>query len=264
ERPAATSTGLHVLHSLGYTVPESMRETVQLPAEIHELIQTTPIPRNMNPTARAKALQRIYGIHRKDVRYTDTAMYPDRSMAAVSVIGQDKKTLTTATMRTRTPAVVEEMAITIAIVANGPQHITILTDFQTAIRRFRAGRISPQAFHALQTKVPAIPKVALVWTRGHESVEGNRHAHAVARACTIRAPGADTTSPPKIPRLSKSPSPNSWHFNAASYPSLWACLSNPSLALSSSPSYKTWKAALLSPSPDDHQMLVQRAKAAAE
>ncbi|KAG0442946.1 hypothetical protein HPB47_015457, partial [Ixodes persulcatus] len=39
----------------------------------------------------------------KDVRHTDAAMYPDRSMAAASVTGKDKDTLTTATLRTRTP-----------------------------------------------------------------------------------------------------------------------------------------------------------------
>ncbi|KAG0425987.1 hypothetical protein HPB47_026889 [Ixodes persulcatus] len=242
--------------------------------QIHELIQTTPIPRNMSPTlhagrrtARAKALQHIYGIRREDVRYTDAAMYPDRSMAAISVIGQDKKTPTTATVRTKPPAVAEEMAIALAIVANGPQHISILTAFQTAIRRFRAGRISPQAFHALQTKGSALPKVALIWTPGNKSVEGNRHANAVARACTIRAPDADTDQSTEDSSPFAIPFPEVLAFQRGQrfkYLPPHHSLTREEATTGRQLQMTTSPPTVLSPSPDDQQMLVQRAKAAAE
>ncbi|KAM7314642.1 uncharacterized protein ISCGN_004426 [Ixodes scapularis] len=193
ERLALTPTGRTVLHNLHFPIPSSVRNTVRLPTAIRDHIQVAPIPKNMHPIlhsgrriARARALQHKYS-SKADTRFTDAAMYSDQPAAAVSVIDHDLKTVVTASIRTINPVEAEETAIALAI-ASGKEYLNILSDSQTALRRFRAGRISPCALRILTDLKTPLPETTLIWTPGHESVDGNRQAHAVARACTHRVP----------------------------------------------------------------------------
>ncbi|KAG0430264.1 hypothetical protein HPB47_022846, partial [Ixodes persulcatus] len=206
ERLALTQTGRRVLSSLGIPIPSTYQETTQMPQVLRDKIQTAPIPRNMNPSlhagrrkARAEALQRTYD-DQNNVRYTDAATYPDRTAAVASVIDHKMNTIVTTSVKTTLPVVAEEMAIALAITSPTNQsRLVILTDSQAAIRRYKAGRISPQANQLLLKSGYGIPNVKLVWTPGHESVEGNRQAHAVARACIIRAPSLQMDHPELVP-----------------------------------------------------------------
>ncbi|KAM7312533.1 uncharacterized protein ISCGN_009438 [Ixodes scapularis] len=193
ERLALNPTGRTVLHNLHFPIPSSVRNTVRLPTAIQDHIQVAPIPKNMHPIlhsgrriARARALQHKYS-SKADTCFTDAAMYSDQPAAAVSVIDHDLKTVVTASIRTINPVEAEETAIALAI-ASGKEYLNILSDSQTALRRFRAGRISPCALRILTDLKTPLPETTLIWTPGHESVDGNRQAHAVARACTHRVP----------------------------------------------------------------------------
>ncbi|KAG0427899.1 hypothetical protein HPB47_025074 [Ixodes persulcatus] len=208
ERLALTQTGRRVLSSLGIPIPSTYQETTQMPQVLRDKIQTAPIPRNMNPSlhagrrkARAEALHWTYD-DQNNVKYTDAATYPDRTAAVASVIDHKMNTIVTASVETTLPVVAEEMAIAFAIALAGDSicyHQPNEPIPSSAIRRYKAGRISTQANQLLLKSGYGIPNVKLVWTPGHESVEGNRQAHAVARTCIIRAPSLQMDHPEPVP-----------------------------------------------------------------
>ncbi|KAG0410071.1 hypothetical protein HPB47_012810 [Ixodes persulcatus] len=174
ERLALTPTGRTVLQNLHFPIRNSVRDTVRLPTAIGDHIQMAPVPKNMHPIlhsgrriARARALQYKYS-SKADTRFTDAAMYSDQPAAAVSVTDNDLKTVVTASIHTINPVEPEETAIALAI-ASGKEYLNVLSDSQTALRRFRAGRISPCALRILTDLKTPLPETTLIWTPGHES-----------------------------------------------------------------------------------------------
>ncbi|KAG0417640.1 hypothetical protein HPB47_005444 [Ixodes persulcatus] len=149
------------------------------------------------------------------------------------VMGQDK-TPTPATLRTGTAASAEEMALALAIDANGPQQIAVLTDSPTAIRLWLW--LEPNKESVAHARTRRRPSLHHPGTRsGHGPIHRNFLASRNTRS---RSLGVLTRS--------------------TSYVSTTTSLSNPRGG------QMTWEAALLSLSPNDQQMLLQRAKAAAE
>ncbi|KAG0434878.1 hypothetical protein HPB47_018811 [Ixodes persulcatus] len=165
ERLALTRIGRHVPRSLGIPIPASQRRW----------------------TAQCKDMRWSYGKW-DDVFYTNVALYTGHAAAAMSGIDSDLDTVVTASVCTIQPVMAEEVGIAMAIVSpTKTEH--------GAIRQFREGRISPQAFCILR-KSPKIPSVEVGWTRGYKFVDGNRQVHAVARACIFRVPSSEDKQHP--------------------------------------------------------------------
>ncbi|KAG0429362.1 hypothetical protein HPB47_023677, partial [Ixodes persulcatus] len=121
--------------------------------------------------ARSEALPQPYG-NEKNVRHTNAATYPDRTAAVASGTDHKMDTIVTASVRTTLPVVAEEIAITLAITSPTSQSsVIIITDSQAT----------------------------LVWPPGHEFVEENRQAYAVARASVLRELSLQTDRPGPVP-----------------------------------------------------------------
>lgn len=197
ERLQLTPTGRQVLERLGYpTQTAGHNHTMTLPHMYRDKIHVRPIPKNMHPDynqgrreARARALQ-IKFQKSKDVRYTDAASYPGRPAMVISVIDEDMRERTTATVSTPRPLEAEETAIALAITsALRTKHLTVVSDSQAACRSFSKGRISKIAHQILTKHSPSqLPTTSVIWTPGHSALGGNERAHASARAMIIRAP----------------------------------------------------------------------------
>ncbi|KAM7303296.1 uncharacterized protein ISCGN_013260 [Ixodes scapularis] len=197
ERLKLIPAGRQVLTRLGYPIQTlGHSETIPLTAAYRTKISVAPIPKNMHPEfhqgrrqARARTLQKKLQYSRH-VRYTDAASYPGRLAMAVSVIDEDMREVTTATVPTSLPLEAEEAAIALAITSTPAiTSLSIITDSQAACRSFVNGRLSRFAHRILTNHPPEqLPTVSLIWTPGHNSLSGNERAHASARALTLRAP----------------------------------------------------------------------------
>lgn len=204
ERLAETRTGRAVLGSLRIPVPHTMEKTEKLPKEIRAQLSFSPIPKNMHSEinkgrreARAKAIKNM-AEKAPIVLYTDAAIYPDKKAATVAVVDKELREVNIASIRATEAAEAEEVAIALAIIEanakNEENEQIIITDSQTAIKRLRAGLASQLSIRLLQKHPTSTRnKIRIVWTPGHESVEGNEAAHASARAGVNRAPNTEET-----------------------------------------------------------------------
>ncbi|KAG0433727.1 hypothetical protein HPB47_019629, partial [Ixodes persulcatus] len=148
ERLKLTPAGRQVLTRLGYSIQTlGHSETIPFTAVYRTKISVAPIPKNMHPEfhqgrrqARARALQKKlqYTHH---VRYTDAASYPGRLAMAVSVIDENMREVTTATVPTSLPLEEEEASIALAITSTPAiTSLSIITDSQAACRSFGNAR----------------------------------------------------------------------------------------------------------------------------
>lgn len=199
-----TKTGRTILARLGYTVPPPQDQKQRIPLDIRKTIRVTPIPRNMHPiynqarrSARIRTLQIKYA-GQPDVRYCDASPYPHKPAHAVSIIDPHGTELTAATICTTSTETAEELAIALAATTaphkDEEEFLTIITDSQAACRNYTIGRICPSALHILRS-AKTLPQIQLVWTPGHESLEGNEAAHAAARVHTLRAISQEGNDP---------------------------------------------------------------------
>ncbi|KAH7977815.1 hypothetical protein HPB49_003690 [Dermacentor silvarum] len=92
ERLANSTTGGHILRTLGITYTTQFGPKVPVPPNIRAQLVTSPIPRNMHPehnqerrADRAKHLQKRYA-QAADGAYVDTAEYPHQNAIAVAVV----------------------------------------------------------------------------------------------------------------------------------------------------------------------------------
>lgn len=134
--------------------------------------------------ARTEYIRKQYQ-HLLTTRYTDASPYQDYPAHAVSVIDAAGKELSAATTLTTSTETAEEVAIALAA-TTGEEHVTIITDSQTACRSYLKGRISQPALHILQRN-PNLPTIQIIWSPGHTTLEGNEAAHAAAREHSHRA-----------------------------------------------------------------------------
>ncbi|XP_075533784.1 uncharacterized protein LOC142566781 [Dermacentor variabilis] len=189
-----TPTGRNTLKILG--MRDACREinsTESIPKEIREIIEVSPIPRNMHPKlhkarrkARSEAHNRYFSA-RKDVLYVDATTYKEHSGAVVSVVDHQLREINCASIKGNNILEAEEAAIALAITHKGEEATTtILTDSQEACRRYSSGRISTAAIRILKTRKITFSRCFITWTPGHETVTGNQRADANARAYANR------------------------------------------------------------------------------
>lgn len=205
-----TQTGRATLARLHYAIPPAQDRKQRIPLAIRQAFTVAPIPRNMHPVYnKARRKSRINALTAKyatqpNTRYTDASPISRRSAHVVSVVDRRGKEVIMATALTNCTETAEEMAIALAATtttgaANTP-YLTIITDSQAACRNYTLGRISPPAL-ALLRKAKRLPEFNIVWTPGHQSLEGNEAAHAAARAQALRAVSQEDSEPRLQPLL---------------------------------------------------------------
>ena len=160
-----------------------------------------PLPRNMHPVynhgrrrARAKAFLSQLNSRRENTLFVDASRWGPNSFVA-AVVDMSGRTVSAASVRTRSIGVAEQVAISLALTTKDPS--PIFSDSMTAVRSFDANQISLAA-HSILTKSTIFPH-ELTWFPAHmgASVDGianpNEVAHTRARGLILR-PGQ--TSPP--------------------------------------------------------------------
>ena len=193
ERLKLTKTGQALLRNLGYTVGKESHLPQSIPHEIKDKIHVCTIPRNMHPEhdkgrrqARAQLLQQRLSSHNNNesVRYTDAAKYRGVYKYVASVVDETGRELAAASTHANDVTTAEELGIALAITTSSSS-VTIVTDSQEACRRFLKGTIGRSALQVLLKC--NFEDASILWTPGHESLAGNRAAHAAAREHTHRA-----------------------------------------------------------------------------
>ncbi|KAH7953368.1 hypothetical protein HPB49_007492 [Dermacentor silvarum] len=167
--------------------------TESIPKDIQEIIEISPIPRNMHPKihkarrkARSGAHER-YVAGRKDVLYVYATAYKEHSRAVVSVVDHQLREINCASIKGNNILEAEEAAIALAITQHGEEATTeILKGSQEACRRYSSGRISTVAIRILKTRKITFSRCFITWTPDHETVTGNQRADANARAYANR------------------------------------------------------------------------------
>lgn len=201
ERLKLTKTGRATLCRLNYQGPiETENQKQRIPLDLRTHIEVASIPRNMHPVyhkkrreARAKALHRSYR-NDQNSRYVDAAVYPsqiNKRAHTISVVDFKGSHLSSATIKTGDTDSAEEAAVALAVTTapETKERITVLTDSQAACRNYQKGRISKTALGILSKTFQARRNpidIYIVWTPGHESLEGNAVADAVARDLSLR------------------------------------------------------------------------------
>ncbi|KAH7952893.1 hypothetical protein HPB49_002373 [Dermacentor silvarum] len=115
-----------------------INSTESIPKDIREIIEISPIPKNMHPKihkarrkARSEAHERYFA-RRKDVLYVDATTYKEHSGAVVSLVDHQLREINCASIKGNNILEVEE-AIALAITHQGEEATTeILTDSQEA------------------------------------------------------------------------------------------------------------------------------------
>lgn len=151
----------------------------------------SPLPRNMTREAhqgrrqaRAEALEQRLG-SRNGVYYVDVAGPSPRGYYTAAVIHQGTQ-VDGLTFKATSSSKAEEVAIALAV--SHPNSKQIVTDSRRACESYLAGEISPLANRLLKFSIrnrDPTPK-RLIWTPGHQGLQGNEAAHAAARVLTSR------------------------------------------------------------------------------
>lgn len=118
------------------------------------------------------------------MRYTDAAKCRGVNKYVASVVDETGRELTAASTHANDATTAEELGIALAI-STSSSSVTIVTDSQEACRRFQKGSISKSTLRILLKC--DFEDASILWTPGHESLAGNRAAHAAAREHTHRA-----------------------------------------------------------------------------
>lgn len=191
ERLAKSITGRHILNNLGITYEAQQGQKIDIPAEQRARLHIPPLPMNMHPVHNEdRRMERARALHRRfersdDVVYVDAAEYRDKDAMAIAVVDSQGHSVSSGTVRTDTPEVVEEAAIALALASTHAKFI--VSDSKSAIRNFTRGRISPEAHHILKgftgTKLRG---VQIVWAPAHSALPGNDNAHEAARGLSYR------------------------------------------------------------------------------
>lgn len=157
-------------------------------------IRVAPIPKHMlkdvhtgRRRARVSYLRRRLANSTKAV-YVDAAAYADHNKYAVAAVDHTFSTLFTASVIADTPAAAETVAVAIAIRHSEFQGRSahVITDSQQACRNFLRGRVPKHATRVMGS-APLTNSHEITWTPGHEGLEGNERAHALARGIINRA-----------------------------------------------------------------------------
>lgn len=191
ERLCATKTGRTILAKVGINPHRGPILKAEIKEGIRSWLTIPPLPKNMHPEhnkirreKRAEAISLRYReLPSEQVAYVDAACGHDGRAVAAVVDGRGNA-VTAVSLRTRSAAVAEEVAVALACV--GTEANFIISDSKTAIQNFSAGRISPAAAKILDQRQIA-RKITLIWTPAHASVPGNEAAHELARGLYHRA-----------------------------------------------------------------------------
>lgn len=202
-RLSQTRTGKAILHQAAlHPRPYQPLDPAPLPPQVLQYINVAPIPRNMHPEAnkerrqaRARALSRLYDTTPGAV-YVDAAAYPNNHhrYVTVAVAATNGTTTASASVRARDAAHAEELAIALAL--TDPSTTLILSDSQTALRRYATNSLERSTRDLIQRAAGTrtLP-VRLVWfpahvhgpSGGHASRNRNVEADRTARSLTSRA-----------------------------------------------------------------------------
>ncbi|KAM7284944.1 hypothetical protein ISCGN_031942 [Ixodes scapularis] len=185
ERLCATKTGRTILAKVGINPHSGPILKAEIKEGIRSWLTIPPLPKNMHPEhnkikreKRAEAISlRYWELPSEQVAYVDAACGHDGRAVAAVVDGRGNA-VTAVSLRTRSAAVAEEVAVALACV--GTEANFIISDSKTAIQNFSGGRISPAAAKILDQRQIA-RKITLIWTPAHASVPGNEAAHELAR-----------------------------------------------------------------------------------
>lgn len=204
QRLLRTQTGRRILERLGFEPQACSKQTGKVPPRVRDRLRILPLPRNMHPVHhesrrkdRAEALQKsLKG--RQDVIYTDAAEYKQGKVYVAVITRENGGPASCCSVRHLGATEAEEVAIALALTQKNVR--VIVSDSQSAIRNFDAGRISATAVHILAVGQPPAEQVSLIWTPAHQGLRGNEKAHALARGLTFRDSSAvSTTSPSEEP-----------------------------------------------------------------
>lgn len=217
-----TATGRHLLGRLGHPTAPTPETFCNLSTQAQAVIHVLPIPKHMHPVFnagrrqhRARLLLKKYGAN-PDVYYTDAAPYRTYPAHAIAAISSTNAITASATIPTTSIDTAEEAAIALAITNAPSSDITVLTDSQSACRRYATGRITRISSNILARR-PALPTTRIVWIPGHTSLPGNEVAHATARALTYRAFPEETNEVPAHDDLTLHPLPPTYSDILAHY-----------------------------------------------
>ncbi|KAH8024445.1 hypothetical protein HPB51_023554 [Rhipicephalus microplus] len=143
----------------------------------------TPGKDDERRNARAKALAEKLEKNLR-VTYADASLRKQNDRAGVVVTCIDRITVS-ASLRTKYPAIAEEVAVALALVQ--PSMDTVITDSKTAYGSFRRGVFSSVARAILSKFKPPGRAVELEWVPAHSQVAGDPIAHYHAVEMSIRA-----------------------------------------------------------------------------
>lgn len=194
-RLSTTQAGRSILRELGVPPAEIESRFCGLPREQRERIVVAPIPRNVHPEhnvgrrrARAKALLGKAREEAPDCCFVDAARYPDGTAFVAVGIDHDGKITNSATVRTKSAEVAEQVAIALTLLDD--KRTTIYSDSRTAVRAFAKGTVSEQVVRILRDK--DIKSHTIIWFPAHMGqIEGappnlNESAHRAARGVVDR------------------------------------------------------------------------------
>lgn len=185
-RLTTSMQGREILRALGYPTDHLPPITPSPPPwESIPRITVLPIPKHMSQATdqerRASRAQHLpEPIH--DTYYTD-ARFVDHTTTTASVGPCTAHVRHHVNVPSPTAAETQAIAEAITLHQHRTAHITVRTDSQGALRSFASNDIPSPVHTSLTTYMHAHPHlhVFLEWIPGHQGIEGNERAHALAR-----------------------------------------------------------------------------------
>ncbi|KAG0434460.1 hypothetical protein HPB47_019095 [Ixodes persulcatus] len=201
EQLTRSATGRHILKSLGLRYETQRGEKVDVPLHTREMLQISPIPQHMHPVhdtkrrkARAKALGRTLK-EGEGVAYVDAAEYKGREAMPAAVVNGDGHLVASCSVKTDDPETAEEVAVALALSTPGVR--TIVCDWQSAVRNFAKGRVSPKTLRVLRGATCfGAPRMntgtrAASWQRGGDAARGLTVRASTASGAPVASSGRD-------------------------------------------------------------------------
>lgn len=193
ERLQKTRTGRAILQRVGSRLDvQSIIDKEDLSNAAREKLKALPIPRNMDPHLhedRRKA--RVNFLRRKleknpNVVYTDAAFY-DKTNASLVIVDQEGVIRDCLTLTNTSTEEAETGALLLAVRYGEFQgkSLQIITDSKKAVQNIINGRIHKRLTKILPLNITKFQNI--IWTPGHEELEGNERADQAARELTNRS-----------------------------------------------------------------------------